>query len=325
MIVDCAVYEEGQRRDGAMKLHDAYEACREEGAWTWIGLYEPTEEEFDSIRREFALHELAVEDAIKAHQRPKLEVYDDMLFVVLKTARYIDPTEVVQFGEILIFLGGDSLITVRHGEGSDLHDVRLRLEEDPDYLARGPGAALHAIMDKVVDDYGPALSGLEVDVDQIEEQVFSPGPDSGNPAERIYHLKREVLEFVRATAPLIDPLERLAAGKYVQVHPDVVAYFRDVNDHVLRVHETLEGMRDLLTSVLEANLTQVSVRQNEDMRKISAWVAIAAVPTMIAGIYGMNFKHMPELGWPDGYPLALFLMVSICSTLYWRFRKAGWL
>ena len=325
MIVDCAVYEEGQRRDGAMKLHDAYEACREEGAWTWIGLYEPTEEEFDSIRREFALHELAVEDAIKAHQRPKLEVYDDMLFVVLKTARYIDPTEVVQFGEILIFLGGDSLITVRHGEGSDLHDVRLRLEEDPDYLARGPGAALHAIMDKVVDDYGPALSGLEVDVDQIEEQVFSPGPDSGNPAERIYHLKREVLEFVRATAPLIDPLERLAAGKYAQVHPDVVAYFRDVNDHVLRVHETLEGMRDLLTSVLEANLTQVSVRQNEDMRKISAWVAIAAVPTMIAGIYGMNFKHMPELGWPIGYPLALFLMVSICSTLYWRFRKAGWL
>jgi magnesium transporter len=325
MIVDCAVYEEGQRRDGAMKLHDAYEACREEGAWTWIGLYEPTEEEFDSIRREFALHELAVEDAIKAHQRPKLEVYDDMLFVVLKTARYIDPTEVVQFGEILIFLGGDSLITVRHGEGSDLHDVRLRLEEDPDYLARGPGAALHAIMDKVVDDYGPALSGLEVDVDQIEEQVFSPGPDSGNPAERIYHLKREVLEFVRATAPLIDPLERLAAGKYAQVHPDVVAYFRDVNDHVLRVHETLEGMRDLLTSVLEANLTQVSVRQNEDMRKISAWVAIAAVPTMIAGIYGMNFKHMPELGWPIGYPLALTLMVSICSTLYWRFRKAGWL
>ncbi|MFL5867737.1 MAG: magnesium/cobalt transporter CorA [Thermoleophilaceae bacterium] len=325
MIVDCAVYEEGRRRDGAMKLHDAYEACREQGAWTWIGLYEPTEEEFDSIRREFALHELAVEDAIKAHQRPKLEVYDDMLFVVLKTARYIDPTEVVQFGEILIFLGGDSLITVRHGEGSDLHDVRLRLEEDPDYLARGPGAALHAIMDKVVDDYGPALSGLEVDVDQIEEQVFSPGPDSGNPAERIYHLKREVLEFVRATAPLIDPLERLAAGKYAQVHPDVVAYFRDVNDHVLRVHETLEGMRDLLTSVLEANLTQVSVRQNEDMRKISAWVAIAAVPTMIAGIYGMNFKHMPELGWPIGYPLALTLMVSICSTLYWRFRKAGWL
>src|SRR5262245_32132826 len=170
MIVDCAVYEQGRRQDGRVELHDAYEACRRDGAWTWIGLYEPTEEEFDSIRREFSLHELAVEDAINAHQRPKLEVYDDMLFVVLKTARYIDPTEVVEFGEILIFLGDDYVITVRHGEASGLHDVRLELEQDPDYLARGPGAALHAIMDQVVDDYAPALSGLEVDVDQIEEQ-----------------------------------------------------------------------------------------------------------------------------------------------------------
>ena len=323
MIVDCAVYQEGRRHDGALELHDAYEACRREGAWTWIGLYEPTEDEFDSISREFELHELAVEDAIKAHQRPKLEVYDDMLFVVLKTARYIDPTEVVEFGEILVFLGDDYIITVRHGEGSALHEVRLELEGDPEHLARGPGAALHAIMDRVVDDYAPAMRGLDIDIDQVEEEVFSPGRN--NPAERIYHLKREVLEFVRATAPLIEPLDRLAAGRYAQVHPDVSAYFRDVNDHILRVHESLEGMRDLLTSVLEANLTQVGVRQNEDMRKISAWVAIAAVPTMIAGIYGMNFKHMPELGWPVGYPLALLLMAGICVFLYWRFRKAGWL
>ena len=323
MIVDCAVYEDGRRRDGPLDLHDAYEACRRTGVWTWIGLYEPTEDEFDSIQREFELHELAVEDAIKAHQRPKLEVYEDMLFVVLKTARYIDPTEVVEFGEILIFLGDDYIITVRHGEGSALHDLRLSLEGDREHLARGPGAVLHGIMDRVVDDYAPALRGLEIDVDQVEEEVFSASRT--NPAERIYHLKREVLEFIRATAPLIDPLDRLAAGQYGQVHPEVTAYFRDVNDHILRVHEALEGMRDLLTSVLEANLTQVGVRQNEDMRKISAWVAIAAVPTMIAGIYGMNFKHMPELSWPIGYPLALILMASICAVLYWRFRKAGWL
>jgi magnesium transporter len=323
MIVDCAVYEHGQRRDGPLELHDAYEACRREGAWTWIGLYEPTEEEFDSIRREFDLHELAVEDAIKAHQRPKLEVYDDMLFVVLKTARYIDPTEVVEFGEILVFLGDDYIITVRHGEASELHGVRLTLEQDPELLSRGPGAVLHAIMDRIVDDYAPALRGLEVDIDQVEEEVFSASRT--NPAERIYHLKREVLEFIRATAPLIEPLERLAAGHYAQVHPEVTTYFRDVNDHILRIHDPLESMRDLLTSVLAANLTQIGVRQNEDMRKISAWVAIAAVPTMLAGIYGMNFEHMPELNWSFGYPMALIVMAAFCSFLYWRFRRAGWL
>jgi magnesium transporter len=178
-------------------------------------------------------------------------------------------------------------------------------------------------MDRVVDDYGPALDGLEVDIDQVEEEVFSSSRT--NPAGRIYHLKREVLEFIRATAPLIQPLDRLAAGHYSHVHPEVTTYFRDVNDHLLRTHESLEGMRDLLTSILEANLTQVGVRQNEDVRKISAWVAIAAVPTAIAAIYGMNFEHMPELEWTYGYPAVLILITTFCSILYWRFRKAGWL
>jgi magnesium transporter len=323
MIVDCALYQDGQRQNGAVDVHDATKACRKDGVWTWIGLYEPTEEEFDSIKREFELHELAVEDAIKAHQRPKLEVYGDMLFLVLKTARYVDSEEVVEFGEILIFLGDDYVITVRHGEASSLHDVRLGMEHDRELLRHGPGAVLHAILDRVIDDYGPALAGLELDIDQVEEEVFSGS--RSNPAGRIYHLKREVLEFVRATAPLIAPLEQLAGGQYRQVHPEVRTYFRDVNDHLLRAHETLEGMRDLLTSVLEANLTQVGVRQNEDMRKISAWVAILAVPTAVAGIYGMNFEHMPELRWAFGYPAALLLMATICSLLYWRFRKAGWL
>jgi len=323
VIVDCAVYENGQRRDGATPVHEAMEACREPGAFTWIGLYEPTEEEFDSIRREFELHELAVEDAIHAHQRPKVELYDDMVFIVLKTARYVDPTEVIKLGEILIFLGHDYIITVRHGEASDLHPVRIELERQPDLLAHGPGAVLHAIVDRVVDDYGPAIAGLGEDIDEIENQVFSD--ERGNPAERIYRLKREVLAFTHAAGPLVDPVDRLARGHYEVIHPEVRAYFRDVNDHLLRAHEALENYRDLLTSVLSANLAQVTVRQNEDVRKISAIVAILAVPTMIAGIYGMNFEHMPELGWTFGYPLVIAVMATICFTLYRYFKRIGWL
>jgi magnesium transporter len=323
MIIDCAVYEGGRRRDEGVPLEQAYDACRQPGAFTWIGLYEPTPDEFDSIQREFELHELAVEDAIHAHQRPKLELYGDMALVVLKTARYVDPDEVVQIGEILVFLGDSYVITVRHGEGSSLGEIRRRLESDPELLRRGPGAVLHAIVDRVVDDYGPAISGLEDDVEEVEDQVFTPG--QRNPAERIYRLKREVLHFLRAAAPLGGPLERLAEGHYPQVDPEVRTYFRDVADHLIRARDRLEGVNDLLTSVLDANLAQVSVRQNQDMRKISAWVAIAVVPTMIAGIYGMNFEHMPELDWTFGYPGVLTLMAVVCATMYWRFRRAGWL
>ena len=323
MIVDCAVYEDGRRRDGAPPVHEAMEACREPGAFTWIGLYEPTVDEFDSIRCEFNLHELAVEDAIHAHQRPKLEVYGDMVFIVLKTARYVDPEEVVRLGEILIFLGHDYVITVRHGEASELKDVRQGLEEDPEQLAHGPGAVLHAIVDKVVDDYGPAITGLGDDIDEIENQVFSG--ERANPAERIYKLKREVLEFSHAVGPLVDPIDRLAKGRYEMIHPEVRTYFRDVNDHLLRTHEQLESYRDLLTSILSANLAQVTVRQNEDVRRISAIVAILAVPTAIAGIYGMNFEHMPELGWTFGYPAVLLVMATICFVLYRYFKKVGWL
>jgi magnesium transporter len=323
MIVDCAVYEDGRRRDGAVPVHQAMEACREPGAFTWIGLYEPTEEEFDSIRREFELHELAVEDAIHAHQRPKLELYGDMVFIVLKTARYVDPEEVVRLGEILIFLGHDYIITVRHGEASELKDVRHGLEEDPELLAHGPGAVLHAIVDKVVDDYSPALIGLGEDIDEIENQVFSG--ERANPAERIYKLKREVLEFSHAVGPLVDPVDHLSKGRYELIHPEVRTYFRDVNDHLLRAHESLESYRDLLTSILSANLAQVTVRQNEDVRRITAIVAILAVPTAIAGLYGMNFEHMPELEWTFGYPLVLVVMVAICFTLYRYFKRVGWL
>jgi magnesium transporter len=323
VIVDSAVYEGGRRRDGDVGVHEAMEACHKDGAFTWIGLYEPSEDEFESIRREFDLHPLAVEDAINAHQRPKLEVFGEMVFIVLKTARYVDPTEVIKLGEILVFLGYDYIITVRHGEASELGGVRRQLEENPELLQHGPGAVLHAIVDRVVDDYAPALAGLGEDIDQVEDQVFSGV--STNVAERIYKLKREVLQFGHAVGPLVDPVDRLARGKYGVIPPQVRTYFRDVNDHLLRAHDQLEGYRDLLTSVLQANLTQVGVRQNEDMRKISAYVAMAAVPTLIAGIYGMNFHHMPELRWELGYPAALALMATIVGFLFWSFKRAGWL
>ncbi len=323
MIVDCAIYEDGQRLDGKVDLEHAYGERGKDDTFVWIGLYEPTAEEFDSLASEFQLHPLAVEDAIHAHQRPKLEVFDDMVLLVLKTARYVDPTEVVELGELLVFLGHDYLITVRHGEASELTPVREALEQDPDRMRCGPGAVLHAIVDRVVDDYGPAIEGLEEDIDQVESELFSG--DRSNPGERIYRLLREVLAFRRASAPLVDPIEKLAAGHYEQVTEEIRDYFRDVNDHLIRARDQLDGMHDLLTSSLQANLAQVGVRQNEDMRRISAWIAIVAVPTMLAGIYGMNFEHMPELSWTLGYPAVLLVMLTVCTVLYRYFRRAGWL
>ena len=323
MIVDCAVYENGQRRGGALPLAKAYEAGRDEGKFVWIGLHQPSPEEFDSVAREFNLHELAVEDAIHAHQRPKLEAYGDSLFVVLKTARYDDAREEVDFGEILLFIGEGFIVSVRHGEATALAHVREQVEQRDDLMRCGTGAVLHAIVDRVVDDYAPVIDGLDDDIHEVEGTVFSPGRE--NPAARIYMLSREVIEFHRATAPLVEPLDRLAGGRLELVHEDMCSYFRDVHDHLLRVVETVQGQRELLTSVLQANLTQVSVRQNDDMRRISAWVAIVAVPTMIAGIYGMNFEHMPELAWTYGYPGVLGLIAVVCTSLYVYLRRAGWL
>jgi magnesium transporter len=321
-IVDCAVYERGTRRPGHLPLEAAYDATDSEDAFVWIGLLEPTEEEFDSVRLEFELHELAVEDAIHAHQRPKLEVYGDSLFIVLKTAHYHEIEEKVEFGEIQLFVGDRFLVTVRHGETA-LHDVRLRMEKRPDLLRCGPSAALHAIVDRVVDDYVPVVAGLDMDIREVEADVFSAS--RSNPAERIYKLKREVLELHDAVIPLLEPLDRLARGAHALISEEIRPYFRDVHDHLIRVAEQVGGFRDLLTSVLTANLTQASVRQNEDVRKISAWAAIIAVPTMIAGIYGMNFEYMPELEWRFGYPLVLAVIIATCLLLYRWFRRAGWI
>ncbi len=323
MIVDCAVYEGGRRRSGELDLHDASAACQEDGAFVWLGLFEPTPDELDAVRREFNLHELAVEDALHAHQRPKLEVYDDTLFVVLKPARYIDSEEVVETGEIHLFVSDAFAVAVRHGEASSLGEARKRLEHRSDLLATGTGGVLYAIVDKVVDDYETVVEGLANDVQQIEAQVFSG--DRTNPAERIYKMEREVLEFSRAVTPLTPAIDRLARGHFDLIDDDLHEYFRDVHDHLLREGQRINGFRELLGSALQANLTQVAVRQNEDMRKITAWVAILAVPTAVAGIYGMNFKHMPELEWTLGYPAVLVVILAFCVILYRRFRASGWL
>ncbi len=323
MIVDGAVYSKGIRRTEPFELAAAREMAKAEDSFCWIGLFEPNETEFESVRTEFDLHELAVEDAIHAHQRPKLELYDDMLFVVLKPALYRDETEEIELGEILLFIDEDFVVAVRHGDASQLVQVRRALEREPEELGMGPGAVLLAVVERVVDDYAAVLDQLEIDIQQVEAEVFSEKGDA--PTERIYKLKREVLEFAQATTPFLGPLDRLARGRFDGVHTDLREYFRDTHDHLQRVVDQINTMRDLLTSVLEANLTQVSVRQNEDMRKISAWVAIAAVPTLLAGVWGMNFSAMPELDWRFGYPTAVTVMALVCSFLYRRFKRSGWL
>jgi magnesium transporter len=323
VIVDCSVYDNGVRREGTLRLEEALEAARTPDAFVWIGILEPTEGEFDAVIKEFNLHPLAVEDAVHAHQRPKLDTYGQTLFIVLKPARYIDSEEIITLTEIMLFLGENFLITVRHGDSAVLGEVRRMLEADPGRMKWGPLGVLHAIVDRVVDDYAVVLRDLNIDIDEIERQVFSE--ERKNHAQRIYRLKVEAVEFRQAVVGLEDPLDNLATGKVAEAETVLLDYFRDVHDHLLRVAQRIEAIDNLLSSALTANLAQLGVRQNEDMRRISAWVAIVAVPTMIAGIYGMNFEHMPELGWVLGYPFALTMMAVICVGLYVLFRRRDWL
>jgi magnesium transporter len=320
MIVDCAVYERGHRRGGDPTLEQARAASREEGAFVWLGVFEPTVEEFEEIAGQFDLHELAVEDAIKADQRPKVELYGETLLIVVKTVFH--PEAGIELGELLVFVNSDFIITVRHGEG-ELSSVRERVGRRPDLLAHGTGVVLYAILDHVVDGYGDVAQTIDSEIQAVEREVFSV--ERTNPAEQIYRLEREVLDLYRAVAPLSEAVDEISEGRFEAVPDELNEYLRDVHDHLRRVAGRIAGFRELLSSALQANLTQVSVRQNEDMRKISAWVAIAAVPTMVAGIYGMNFDNMPELHWRFGYPSVLVVIALICLGLYRRFRRAGWL
>jgi len=323
MIVDCAHYHDGVRQDtGPLGIREAATHASEEGSFIWLGLLEPTHEELEEVRVAFGLHELAIEDAQRAHQRAKLEDYETGWFAVLKTAKYDEEREEVDFGEIHMFIGSGYLIAVRHGEASELKPARQRLEERPDLLQHGPVAAAWAILDKVVDDYDPVATGIEDDIEEVEEQVFAGVED---PSQRIYSLKREVIEFNRAVQPLMGPLEALERGAIVDVDDQMARYFRDVADHARRVYEQVASQRELLTSVLEANLVQISLRQNAVVRTISGWAAIIAVPTFIASVYGMNFAHMPELHSHYGYPLALLVMAVAVLALHRYFTRIGWI
>ncbi|MGH2975343.1 MAG: magnesium and cobalt transport protein CorA [Solirubrobacterales bacterium] len=320
MIVDCAVYEHGHRRAGDLALGQAKAAARGSDSFVWLGVVEPTALEFKRIAAEFDLHELAAEDAVKARQRPKVELYGETLLIVLKTVAH--PDAGIEVGELLVFVNPAFIITVRHGEG-ELDGVRERVERRPDLLAHGTGVVLYAILDHVVDGYGDAAQAIDAEIQVVEREVFSVRRT--NPAEQIYRLERGVLDLYRAVAPLSEAVDEIAEGRFEAVPDELDDYIRDVHDHLQRVAGRIAGFRELLSSALQANLTQVSVRQNEDMRKISAWVAIAVVPTMVAGIYGMNFDHMPELHWRYGYYSVLAVIAAICVTLYWRFRRSGWL
>ncbi|MBB5790920.1 magnesium and cobalt transport protein CorA [Jiangella mangrovi] len=337
-IVDAALYRDGKRISTPSSLAETYRQLRADAeAMAWIGLYKPSDAELISLADEFDLHELAIEDAMEAHQRPKLERYGETLFVVLRAARYLDSVEEVDFAELHLFVGPGFVITVRHGAAPNLSGVRRRMEDDPDLLRLGPEAVLYAILDSVVDGYVPVVNGVSNDVDEIEVQVFGRDPQV---SRRIYELSREVLEFQRATRPLSGMLGGLEAGfeKY-GTDEELQRYLRDVADHVTEVTERVDGFRQVLSDILAVNstlvtqqqneemksLTEASFEQNEELKKISAWAAILFAPTLVGTIYGMNFDNMPETHWGLGYPFAVLLMAMVCATLFVVFRRKGWL
>jgi magnesium transporter len=321
-VVNCVAYA-GGRRVGDVAIEEISEVLRQPEGFVWIGLHEPGEALLRKVREEFGLHELAVEDALRAHQRPKLERYGDSLFVVLRTARVGDERR-LELGETHIFMGPRYVVSVRHRSSLGYADVRARLESTPQLLARGPSFVLYALMDFIVDQYFPVVEALEEGLEGLEDEIFSEGFDRETTA-RIYRLKRDLLEIKRAVSPLVDVANRLERFDLDLIHDDTRPYFRDVYDHAIRINERVDMLRELLTTALEANLSLVSVAQNEAMKRLTGWAAIFAVPTMIAGIYGMNFRFMPELDWPWGYPAVMALMLGACAYLYVRFKRAGWL
>ncbi len=323
-VVSCAAYAAGRR---VADLHidqvgELLEASEE--GFVWIGLYEPEESLLRQVQKEFGLHDLAVEDALAAHQRPKVEEYGDALFVVLRTAQPGGETGRIALGETHVFMRRDYVVSVRHGPSLSYAEVRARCERTPELLRKGPAFVLYALMDFVVDHYFPIVDRLEDDLEQLEERIFDGTFDRAT-TEQIYDLKRDLVALKRAVTPLIDVCNRLVRFDATLIPEDIRPYFRDVYDHVIRINETVDTLRELLTTALEAHLSLVSVGQNEVTKKLAAWAAILAVPTLIAGVYGMNFEIMPELHSRYGYPIAIAVMVAICGILYRRFRRAGWI
>jgi magnesium transporter len=326
VIVDNALYRNGMRVDCGTETSDlAGVRAMAVGPddFVWVGLHEPTEEELDAVADLYDLHPLAVEDALSAHQRPKLERYAESIFMALKTLWYVDEDDAVETGEINLFVGDKFVVTVRHGEGGSLHAARLELEGMQNLLSHGTSAVVYAVCDQVVDRYEEVAEQLVIDVDEVEASVFAT--QRTNDSARIYVLKRELAEMRRAVLPLRDPVNRFATGAVRGVDPEAAPYFRDVADHLSRVAETIDALETLLTAAFEAHLAQITIQQNDDMRKISAAVGLVAAPTLVAGVYGMNFQHMPELGWALGYPMSLLLMAGSSLAIWIVARRAGWL
>ena len=321
-VINCAAYTSGVRED--LDIDGIGETLCRPGQFVWMGLYEPDEALLRRVQHKFHLHDLAVEDAYSAHQRPKLELYQDSLFVVLQTAQRSGSPPRLEFGETHVFLGRDYVVTVRHGSLRSHVGVRARCESTPQLLAKGPGYVLYALMDFVIDQYFPIVRAFEDEVQELEEMILGEEPSSGATA-KIYRLKRDLLALRRAVSPLVDVCNRLMRFETPHVPDETRVYFRDVYDHVVRLNETIDAQRELLTTALEAHLSMMSVAQNEHMKRLAAWAAMIAVPTMIAGVYGMNFSNMPELSWRYGYYTSLGIMALAVGALYTSFKRSGWL
>jgi magnesium transporter len=322
-VINCAAYRDGIRI-ADVDVPDISEVLKLDDRFVWIGLFEPDEELLKTIQQEFGLHDLAIEDAHNAHQRPKLEQYDRSLFVVLRTAQLRGEPRHIEFGETHLFVGPRYVVTVRHGSAISHVGLRAKCEANPALLALGPGFVLYMLMDFIVDQYFPIVDALEEELEELEELIFSDR-FSRDTTSRIYDLKRDLLAMKRAVSPLVDICNRLMRFDYDLVPESTRPYFRDVYDHVVRINEMIDTLRELLTTALEANLSLVAVSQNEDTRRLAAWAAIIAVPTAIAGIYGMNFAHMPELAWRYGYFISLGAMALVCAGLFLGFKRSGWL
>jgi len=322
-VVACAAYA-GGCRVANVALADISEVLKREDLFIWIGLYEPDEALLKEVQAEFGLHDLAIEDAHLAHQRPKLERYGDSLFIALRTAQPDRERRRIAFGETHLFVGSRYVVSVRHGASLSYADVRARCEATPHLLAKGPGFVLHAIMDFVVDQYFPIVDSLEDDLEALEEDIFNERI-SRETTMRIYNLKRDLLEVKRGVSPLVDICNRLMRSDLELIPDDARPYYRDVYDHAIRINEKVDGLRELLGTALEANLSLTTIAQNEATKRITAWAAMFAVPTMIAGVYGMNFEFMPELQWRYGYPVVMGVTVGVCAVLYYRFKRSGWL
>jgi magnesium transporter len=321
-IVNCAAYS-GGKRVANIELSQVHEELEHADEFVWVGLHAPDSDTLKQVQQEFNLHDLAIEDALRAHQRPKLELYGDSLFIVLRTAQINPQTNKIEFGETHFFMGKNFLVTVRHGSSLAYTEVRARCERMPHLLSKGPAFAMYAVMDSIVDQYFPVIEMLEHELEKMEEKVFAE-KFRRETTEEIYDMKRQLLDVKRAVSPLIDICNKLMRFDLSVIDEETRPYFRDVYDHSVRINEMVDNARELLSSALEANFSMISISQNEVSKKFAGWAAIIAVPTMIAGFYGMNFRFMPELEWHYGYFFVIGLTIVACATLYYFFKRSGW-